>query len=316
MTNLLSWIKEHKLAVLLFVVIAFLLANDVSGSRRVLQFESARPSAVARPSIGAAPQMADMKIEAEVGRGMDSVATSIMPYPNPVPPVDSSARMVVRTTSLSLKVNNVEEAINRIEQAATSLGGYMVNSDISTPEGASSGSIVLRVPSDKMSEAIEQFKAAGVKTVMQSVSGSDVTDQFVDNAERLRILEANKAKFERIMTDATRVEDMLSVQRELLNLQAQIDAIKGQQQYLEQTSKLSLVSIYLSTDELALPYSPDTAFRPGVIVKEAARSLILTLRGFLTLLIWIVVYAPVWIGGILIFAVFSRLISHHYGKQT
>jgi hypothetical protein len=90
------------------------------------------------------------------------------------------------------------------------------------------------------------------------------------------------------------VSDMLNVQRELLNVQQQIDAIKGQQAYLEGSAKLTRISVYLSTDELALPYAPDDSWRPSVVLKEAIRSLILNVRGILNALIWIAVFFPFW----------------------
>jgi len=96
------------------------------------------------------------------------------------------------------------------------------------------------------------------------------------------------------MDQATRVSDLMEIQMQLTNIQQQIDSYKGQQNYLEQTSKLTSISVTLSTDELALPYAPDKAWRPEVIFKLAVRSLVGTLRGFGSAAIWIAVYSPVW----------------------
>jgi len=46
--------------------------------------------------------------------------------------------------------------------------------------------------------------------------------------------------------------------------------------YFEQSAKLTKITVYLSTDELSLPYAPTNQWRPLVIVKEAFRSLIST----------------------------------------
>jgi hypothetical protein len=130
--------------------------------------------------------------------------------------------------------------------------------------------------------------------VDENVSGRDVTDQYVDLEARLTTLNKTKAKFEEILDRATQVQDLLNVQRELINLQSQIDSIKGQQQYLSQSAKLSKVTVYLSTDEFALPYSPGQPWRPNVVFKLAVRSLVSTLRGAGTAAIWIGVYSPIW----------------------
>jgi hypothetical protein len=139
------------------------------------------------------------------------------------------------------------------------------------------------------------FKKLAVKVVSESVSGNDVTDQYVDLDAQLAVLTKTKVKFEDILDKATRVEDLMNVQQQLINIQQQIDSVKGQQKYLDQSAKLSLVSVYLSTDELALPYAPTNEWRPAVIFKEAVRSLIANIRGLGSLIIWGVVYLPILI---------------------
>ena len=121
-----------------------------------------------------------------------------------------------------------------------------------------------------------------------------VTDQFVDNEARLTILEKNQAKFEDIMDRATNVQDILQVQREIFNLQSQIDGIKGQQNYLSKTAQMAKITIFVSTDELALPYSPAEPWRPEAIFKRAVRSLVGTMQGLGTAVIWLAVYSVVW----------------------
>ena len=134
-----------------------------------------------------------------------------------------------------------------------------------------------------------------VKVVSESVIGTDVTDQYVDLEAQLAVLNKTKQKFEEILDRATAVADLLNVQRELISLQSQIDDVKGQQKYYEQSAKLSIVTIYLSTDELALPYAPTNEWRPAVIFKDAVRSLVSVLRAVGSLLIYAVVLVPVWV---------------------
>ena len=139
-----------------------------------------------------------------------------------------------------------------------------------------------------------------VKVGSKNLNGTDVTDQYVDNEARLATLEKTKTKFEEILASAIRVQDILEVQRELINLQSQIDAVIGQQKYYEQSAAMARLTVYLSTDEFALPYSPSESWRPEVIFKQAIRSLITHVRKLGTALIWLAVYSPVWLIGLLL----------------
>jgi|CXWL01.1.fsa_nt_gi hypothetical protein len=231
--------------------------------------------------------------------GVDMAKTSSIGMMPPVfqepAPVTGQDRLVVTNTNLSLKVREVRRAIDEISMVASRLGGFMVDSSLSQPEEGAGGNISVRIPSDKLVDGLNEIRALGERVVSENVVGTDVTAEFVDIQARLDTLNKTKAKFDQIMAGATSVPDLLNLQRELINLQSQIDSLVGQRKYLEQTAKLSLVTVYLATDELALPYAPTQSWRPSVIFKEAVRALIGSLRGVGTAVIWIVVYAPVWL---------------------
>jgi len=100
---------------------------------------------------------------------------------------------------------------------------------------------------------------------------------------------------------------MLIVQRELLNVQSQIDALIGRKEALEQKTELSLVTVYLSTDELALPYAPTKVWQPKLVVKNATRSLISTGRSLANLFIWAGIYTPAWLIGLIVIVIIKKI---------
>lgn len=235
---------------------------------------------------------------AEIGNGMMALSSakigSLSNYSGrQVAPSESEDRLIIQDTSLSLQVKDVIKTIDEIEETSKTFGGFLISSHLSKPAGAASGNISVRIPEDKRKEAMNSFKNMAVKVVSESVNGNDVTDQYVDLEARLDVLNKTKTKYEEIMQKAEKVSDLLDVQRELINLQSQIDSLKGQQKYYEQSAKLSKITIYLSTDELALPYAPTNEWRPTVIFKEAVRSFVGALRGIGSIAIWVIVFLPI-----------------------
>jgi hypothetical protein len=69
----------------------------------------------------------------------------------------------------------------------------------------------------------------------------------------------------------------------------------GQQKYLEKTAALAKVTVYVSTDEYSLPYSPAEPWRPDAVFKTAVRTLVVVLRALGSAAIWIVVFAVIWV---------------------
>lgn len=282
-----DWIKRNKLITLLVVIVLFFVFKELFPSfwriqplTRKVGFEQAVEAPLGK--IGAPPLTRDIISQPEF------------------PPTEQKERLVIEESRLSLVVLNVRETTDKIIDYAKQAGGFMVSTSLTHPEEAPFATVVIRVPAENFREVIDYFRTLAVKVSSENLLGIDVTAEYVDIEARLATLEKTKAKFESILEQATSVQDILQVQRELVNLQEQIDALKGRQKYLEQTAKLAKITIYLSTDELALPYVPAKPFRPSVIFKRAVRSLVGTARSLVTLLIWVAVYTPVWLPIILI----------------
>lgn len=282
-----DWIKKNKLTAVLIIIVLLFLVKEFLPSFWMVQ--------PLTREVGLVPSV-EVPYE-EVGAPSSFY---IPPLRQEAPPVESEERLVVEESFLSLVVSNVRETTDKIIDHAKQAGGFMVSTQLSRPEEAPFATVVVRVPAEKFREALDYFRTLAVKVSSENILGTDVTAEYVDIQARLTTLEKTKAKFEQILDQATQVQDILQVQRELINLQDRIDALKGRQKYLEQTAKLAKITVYLSTDELALPYAPAKPFRPSVIFKLAIRSLVLTLRSTVTAIIWIGVYAVIWLPVILI----------------
>ncbi|MBI2641414.1 DUF4349 domain-containing protein [Candidatus Roizmanbacteria bacterium] len=285
MGRLLNWIKTHKLTSLLLIIVAYFVYSQFFGglTRRTALYESA--------DSGVAMKSAPGSLNFDIPR-IGGIAPS---YDEAAPAPDVKNRLVVQESYLSLLVNNVTEVREQIIQKADQLGGYMVNSNLNNPQDAPTATVTVRVPSTKLQEGLQAFRGLAVKVISENLSGQDVTDEYVDNEARLATLEKTKKKFEEILDKATNVQDILTVQREIITLQSQIDSVKGQQNYLEKNAQMAKLTLYLSTDELALPYAPSEAWRPEVIFKQAVRSLIGNLRKLGTFVIWLAVYSVILI---------------------
>lgn len=288
MRRMIDWVKKNKLITLIIVVLLYLIIKEylpgyffgITPLQKTYQAPMGELGAI--EDIGYAPA-----VGGEIG---------IPPIPSrEYAPTETGERLVVEESTMSLVVTSVREISDKIIDQAKSVGGYMVSASLTNPEEAPFATVVVRIPAENFRAALDYFRSLAVKVTSERILGIDVTDEYVDIEARLATLEKTKAKFEEILERATAIQDILDVQRQLIYIQDQIDSLKGRQKYLEQTAKLSKITVYLSTDEFALPYAPTEAFRPRVIFKLAVRSLVRALRGIAKALIWIGVYAVIWI---------------------
>lgn len=223
--------------------------------------------------------------------------------------LDVSNRMSTQNVSMSVVVEDVPERIKAFQKQAEALGGFVVNSSTNTPEEGASGSLSVRVPRAQVDVYLSAVRDGSMKVVSENVNGHDITDQYQDNAERLRTLNISKQKMEQLLQNAERVEDILNVQQQLSSLQSQIEQVQGQVQYLEQIADSTLITLYVSTDEYSLPYAPAEAWRPAVVFKLAVRSMVMSLRGIGSAIIWLVVYTPLIALAVFTLAILRKILA-------
>lgn len=191
----------------------------------------------------------------------------------------ATERLVIRNASLSLVVEDPARTVEEISAMANEMGGFVVNSNVyqdTFREGevtASRGSISIRVPVERLDEALERIKGEAVEVRNENVTGQDVTDQYTDLASQLRNLEAAESQLMEIMGSATKTEDVLRVFEELKTVRGQIELIKGQMKFFEDSARLSEISVDLTPDVASQPIQP-TPWRPAGTVKESVEALV------------------------------------------
>jgi hypothetical protein len=116
-----------------------------------------------------------------------------------------------------------------------------------------------------------------------------VTQEYVDLKSRLKNLEAAEAQLTKIMEQATKTEDVLNVFNQLVATREQIEMIKGQMQYYEQSAAYSAISARLIAEETIKPIEVG-GWKPQGEVRDAIQSLINFLQDFVNFLIWSVLY--------------------------
>jgi hypothetical protein len=157
-----------------------------------------------------------------------------------LPPIGPA---VVKTASLEVQVakGDFDQSFQTAMQVAGRYGGYVESSSTSGTR-IHSGSLTIRVPSTAFDRAMADL--TGLGTVQsRSVSGQDVTNQYVDLNARLRTWEAQEAVLLRLMKRATSVEATLRVQSNLQDVQFRIEQIKGQLRVLENQTELATIDV-------------------------------------------------------------------------
>ena len=201
-------------------------------------------------------------------------------------------RMVIKNADIAIVTVDPAQSMTDIGKMAENMGGYVVESNL-YQQTLSSGSqvpyasITVRVPAEKLDEALSQIKDGAIEVENENISGQDVTSQYTDLQSQLRNLEAAEAQLQEIMEEATKTEDVLNIFNQLVVVREQIEVIKGQMQYYEQAAALSKISVSITADEAVQPIQVG-GWQPSGVAKDAIEALIEALQFIATAAIWTV----------------------------
>jgi len=276
---------------LIAIITMLVLASCSSLRSAATQAPAAPPSAFNRPALGGAVPAAPVPQES-YAQSSDSTKSNVQNSTGIVTDSSSAAanRLVIQTADLSIVVKDVNARAQAIQDMAKAMGGFVVSvnfSQVYTGDGTQQvpqAQVVVRVPQEKLDDALVQIKKDVVKVQNETRSGQDVTDQYVDMQSRLTAKEAAADQLTKIMQNATRTEDVLAVYTQLQQIDSDIEVLKGQIKYTEQSAALSAVSVNISAEETIQPIHVG-GWEPQGVARDAIQNLIYFWQGFVNFLI-------------------------------
>ena len=215
--------------------------------------------------------------------------------------------LVIKNANSTIVVDDPAKSMDTIARMADEMGGFVVTANLyhNQLEGGlevPGASITIRVPAEKFDTALGRIRAeSNQEPITENINSQDVTADYTDLQSRLRNLEAAEAQLTEIMESATKTEDVLSVYNELVRVREQIEVIKGQIKYYEQSAALSAISVELVANESVRPLTVG-GWEPQGVAKQAVQALIDTLKGLANVVIWLIIYVtPVLLALFIVF---------------
>jgi hypothetical protein len=202
-------------------------------------------------------------------------------------------RSVILTANIAMRAKDPWATSDHAQAIATGLGGDVISVNQSGSGDARTASVTLRVPSARFRDALDQLKQLDGEVVTSTVSGQDVTDQFVDLQARLAAKQQEEQRYLALIARANTIDEILKIDASLANVRTQIEQLTGQINSIKARTEFS--TIVLSVSPLAALPGDDKsgAWDPSKTFARALATLVALLRVFGDLAIWLLVFA--WI---------------------
>lgn len=219
---------------------------------------------------------------------------------------DSADREIIASAQATVRVVDIDVAVDAIAALAEASGGYVESTDVSAepmsevrtvpvqPAGGY-GWISIRVPSAELTSVIEDLGDTG-EVVSSSLSKQDVTSTAIDLRARVEATRASVTRLTELMSQSGSVSELIEAEIALTDRQAQLESYEQQLAALEDQVAMSSLQVQLAPETSATTPEPD-GFGAGLLAGwngliVSLNALVVTI-GFL--LPWLVIAGGVFV---------------------
>ena len=153
-------------------------------------------------------------------------------------------RHVIYEARLRLSVKDLNEAVDQLTRRATEVGGYVSGSVRENHPERPSANITYRVPQPEYAGFLVFAGSLG-NAEHESVSSTDVTEEFVDLEARLTNRQLHEERLTNMFAQANTIDELIVVERELVRVREDIERLQGRLRYLSENIAMSTVEVYL-----------------------------------------------------------------------
>ncbi len=273
-----------------------------------------------QPAGAEAPMEGEVAKDASTGSG-----TGVLPNVDSANADFSASHMIIKNGEIKLLVEDTDIAIDRATQVIGDMGGYIISSRVwyqpyADGENYKYATITIGVPVDQFERALSRLRGLAVKVLDETASGEDVTNQFVDLQSQVTNLEATRDRIKSFLDDAQTVDEALRINQELSNIEAQIEQLKGQMNYLQDRSAYSTITVNFEPVlpeliETPTPTPTPNVWKPGDTFTNAKKAVTYAYQGIIDFLIWVfVVIVPIFAPPVLIIWALMKFFTRKWRK--
>jgi hypothetical protein len=189
--------------------------------------------------------------EQAAGQGGGAGAAAQQPQQTEEPQLK---RKIIRSGEVEFEIGSFDTAVATVSKIAEEEQGYIgtVNSE-KLPNGKVRGTVVVRVPPDRLDTLLLKLRALG-ELKSQRIGSQDVTKAYYDLESRLRAARTMEERLLKIIREGKgEIKDLLQAEKELGEWRTKIEGFEGELRYYNALISLSTLTVTLYEKEIKAP---------------------------------------------------------------
>jgi len=155
---------------------------------------------------------------------------------------------IIRTGNLRFETPNLDESFAHVQKAIVKYKATVQNDESGKNYESVYRNIAIRVPSASFDAFIAEI-SQGIKHFdRKEISAQDVTEEYIDVEARLKTKRVLEKRYFELLGKATKISEMLEIEKELSAIREEIEAKEGRLKYLKNQVSMSTVNLEMYTN--------------------------------------------------------------------
>lgn len=163
--------------------------------------------------------------------------------------VEQEHRKIIKQGDIRFKTADANKTRSLISQTVEELGGYISKDNSYGYSGRLEGSLVIRVPAGNFDLLLENISQNVDKFDNKNIDVLDVTEEYVDVAVRIKTKKELQARYVELLKKAAKIDEILSIEREIGKLQTEIESAEGRMKLLKDRVAFSTLTVSYYQDQ-------------------------------------------------------------------
>ena len=160
--------------------------------------------------------------------------------PNRVETID---RKIIKQGSIRFKTADINKTKSLILQTVKEFNGYISNDNAYDYSDRFEHRLTIRVPSDKFDLLLDNISESVDKLDSKNIDVLDVTEEYIDIEARVKTKNELQNRYRELLKQATKLEEILNIEKEIGNLQTDIESVEGRMKYLKDKITFSTLTV-------------------------------------------------------------------------
>jgi hypothetical protein len=164
-------------------------------------------------------------------------------YDKTDPAAPQIPQKIIKVASLRFETDDLDDTFKQIQTAITANKATVQNDSEGKDYSSVYRNLTIRVPSKNFDAFISSVSKGVSYFDRKDISSEDVTEQYIDLTSRLSTKRKLEARYLEILQKATKISEILEIEKQVSAIREEIEAKEGQLKYLENRVSESTVSI-------------------------------------------------------------------------